>query len=191
METIILASGSPRRRELLSRVGIPFEVYVPDVEETTSLPADTAVEELCRRKAIAAFRVYSDHYVLAADTLVSLDGRALGKPADEAEAAEMLRSLSGRTHQVHTGVTVISPFGNIVTEADHSSVTFCDIPPEEIASYVASGEPLDKAGAYAIQGRASLWITRLEGSDTSVVGLPLYLVRRLLLLSGYPLSFAP
>ena len=97
----------------------------------------------------------------------------------------MLRLLSGRTHQVFTGVTVVSPSGDLFTEADRSDVTFCPVPEEEILSYVRSGEPMDKAGAYAIQGRASLWISHVEGSFSSVIGLPLFLVRSLLLQSGW------
>jgi septum formation protein len=97
----------------------------------------------------------------------------------------MLRSLSGRTHEVYTGVSVLSPSGEMFAETDRSDVTFCPVPENEILAYVRSGEPMDKAGAYALQGRASLWITRLEGSYSSVIGLPLYLVRKLLLESGY------
>ena len=98
----------------------------------------------------------------------------------------MLRTLSGRTHQVFTGVTVISPSGEIISGVDSTDVTFDSVPEEEILSYVRSGEPMDKAGAYALQGRAGMWISRLDGSDTSVIGLPLCLVRRLLIAAGYP-----
>lgn len=102
----------------------------------------------------------------------------------------MLSRLSGRTHQVFTGVTIIPPSGEVFTASDRTDVTFCEIPGEEIRSYVATGDPLDKAGSYALQGRAALWVTRIEGCDTSVIGLPLYLVRRLLLRAGYPLTAA-
>jgi septum formation protein len=102
----------------------------------------------------------------------------------------MLRLLSGNTHQVYTGVTVLSPDGQAFTDHDCSNVTFCDLSDRDIHSYVSSGEPMDKAGSYALQGRAALWVTRIEGCDTSVIGLPLYLVRRLLLLAGYPLTAA-
>ena len=98
----------------------------------------------------------------------------------------MLRSLSGRTHQVCTGVTVISPSGDIFSGVDSTDVTFDPVPEEELIAYVRSGEPMDKAGAYALQGRAGMWVSRLDGSDTSVIGLPLYLVRRLLMAAGYP-----
>ena len=185
MEKLILASASPRRSELLSRVGIPFEVFVSEADEHCALPAEEAVRELSRRKALAVSAGHPGRLVLAADTLVALDGRILGKPKDEADAVRMLSGLSGREHSVYTGVSVVSPDGSVFTEADHSRVTFCEILEEEILCYVRSGEPMDKAGAYAIQGRAGLWVTRLEGCDSSVIGLPLYLVRRLLLRAGY------
>ncbi len=185
METIILASGSPRRRELLTQAGIPFEVSAADVDERCGEAASSAVRILSARKAQAVRSFCPGRFVLAADTLVELDGVSLGKPSCPEEAASMLRRLSGRTHHVHTGVTVISPSGDVWTDADFTAVTFGEIPEAEILSYVRSGEPLDKAGAYAVQGRASLWISRLEGSYSSVIGLPLFLVRTLLLRAGY------
>ena len=190
METLILASQSPRRRELLVQAGLPFEVHVPRVDETCSLPAREAVAELSRRKALACLPDFPGRYILASDTLVCLNGAALGKPRGEAEAAAMLRSLSGCTHEVFTGVTVIYPDRGVFTDVDSAKVAFCNIPDDEILAYVRSGEPMDKAGAYAIQGRAGLWITRLEGSVYAVVGLPLALVRQLLLKAGYPLLSA-
>ncbi len=185
---LILASGSPRRRELLARFGIPFETFVPDADESCDLPAAEAVPVLSRRKALATASVFPGAFILAADTLVSLDGVSLGKPSSPGEAVRMLENLSGRTHQVYTGVTVISPAGEVFTASDCTDVTFCAVPEDEILAYVQSGEPLDKAGSYALQGRAALWVTRLSGCDTSVIGLPLYLVRRLLLRAGYPLA---
>ena len=190
MSRLILASRSPRRLELLTRFGIPFETFVPDVDETCDLPAAEAVEAISRRKALATASSFPDAFILAADTLVSADGVSLGKPSGREDAIRMLRLLSGHTHQVFTGVTVISPAGEIFTSSDRTDVTFCDVPEGEILSYADSGEPLDKAGSYALQGRASLWITRIAGSDTSVVGLPLYLVRKLLIDAGYPLAAA-
>ncbi len=187
---LVLASKSPRRCELLTRFGIPFETFAPEVDESCSLPAGEAVEVLSRRKALATASLFRDAFILAADTLVSLDGEALGKPSGPEEAFFMLSRLSGRTHQVFTGVTIIPPSGEVFTASDRTDVTFCEIPGEEIRSYVATGDPLDKAGSYALQGRAALWVTRIEGCDTSVIGLPLYLVRRLLLLAGYPLTAA-
>lgn len=188
MDPLILASNSPRRRELLARVGIPFEVDAAAVDEGCDLAPAAAVEALSRRKALAVAKRRPGRYVLGADTLVALGEAAMGKPKDLEEARAMLRRLSGRTHQVYTGVTVVSPEGGVFTDSDRSDVTFCDLSGAEIDAYVASGEPLDKAGSYAIQGRASLWITHLDGSDTSVIGLPLYLVRRLLTAAGYPLT---
>ena len=187
MEKLILASCSPRRSELLKLASIPFEQVPPEVDETCPFPADQAVTFLSARKAEAVGKLYPDRFILAADTLVALNGVSLGKPSDEADAVNMLSMLSGRTHQVFTGVSVRSPSGDIFTETDRSDVTFCPLSEEEILAYVRSGEPMDKAGAYAVQGRASLWITRLEGSYSSVIGLPLYLVRCLLQKSGYPL----
>ena len=187
MNRLILASRSPRRLELLSRLGVPFETFVPDVDESCDLPAPRAVELLSRRKALAAVPFFPDAFLLASDTLVSVDGVSLGKPSGRDDACRMLRLLSGRTHEVFTGVTVVSPSGEVLTASDRTEVSFCPVPEEEILSCADSGEPLDKAGSYAIQGRASLWITRICGSDTSVMGLPLYLVRRLLIDAGYPL----
>ena len=185
VEKLVLASCSPRRRELLSLAGIPFDAVSPDVDESCSLPAGEAVAVLSGRKARAARALFPGRWILAADTLVALDGVPLGKPRNPDDAARMLRSLSGRTHEVYTGVSVLSPSGEMFAETDRSDVTFCPVPENEILAYVRSGEPMDKAGAYALQGRASLWITRLEGSYSSVIGLPLYLVRKLLLESGY------
>lgn len=184
-EPLILASASPRRRELLGSLRISFEICPADVDEHIDLPADMAVFSLSRRKADAARRLHPGRWILAADTLVSADKRILGKPSDREEACRMLRFLSGRTHQVYTGVTVISPDGRSFTEVDTSDVTFDRIGEEEIRSYVDSGEPMDKAGAYAIQGGAAKWISRLEGSPSGVIGLPLCLVRKLLREAGY------
>ena len=188
METLILASASPRRSELLSHAGIPFEVQAAEVDEHCEGPASAAVKVLSSRKALAVRSRFPSRFILAADTLVELEGVVLGKPSGPGEAAEMLRRLSGHTHQVYTGVTVINPAGDVFTDADRSDVTFGNVPEAEIAAYVSSGEPLDKAGAYAIQGRASLWISHMEGSYSSVIGLPLYLVRTLLLKAGYHLT---
>ncbi len=188
MEKLILASCSPRRSELLTVAGIPFDTVSPDVDETCTLPADQAVAVLSARKAEAVGNLFPGRFILAADTLVSLNGRSLGKPSDETDAVNMLHMLSGRTHQVFTGVSVRSSSGVIFTETDRSDVTFCPLSEKEILAYVRSGEPMDKAGAYAVQGRASLWISRLEGSYSSVIGLPLYLVRCLLQKCGFPLE---
>ena len=185
--SLILASSSPRRKELLTQVGIPFEISVPEVDEHCALPGPDAVRALSRRKAEAAARMNPGRYVLAADTLVCIHGQTLGKPRDPEDAKRMLRLLSGNTHQVYTGVTVISPEGTLLTDVDHSDVTFAPMDDRMIEDYVATGEPLDKAGAYGIQGRASLFVSRLEGSYSGVMGLPLALVRQLLDKIGYPL----
>ena len=185
MDCLILASRSPRRCELLARMGLSFETDAADVDESCDLPASNCVRLLSLRKAAAVAARRHGCFVLGADTLVSVDGQSLGKPVDEADAARMLRLLSGKTHQVYTGVTVISPSGEALTDSDRTDVTFDLLSEEEILACVRSGEPMDKAGAYALQGRAGAWVTRLDGSDTSVIGLPLYLVRRLLLQSGF------
>ena len=160
------------------------------MDESCDLPAPEAVRYLSRLKARAAAARHPDRFVLAADTLVSLGNCALGKPQDCDDAVRMLRLLSGQTHQVYTGVTVISPSGNCLTAVDRTDVTFASLPEEEIDSYVRSGEPMDKAGAYALQGRAGMWVVHLDGSDSSVIGLPLYLVRDLLIRAGYSLQTA-
>ena len=184
-ETIILASASPRRSELLTLAGIPFEVFIAAVEEKRGLPAPDEVRINAELKAKAVAARFPGRFVLAADTLVELDGTVLGKPSGPEDAFRMLKSLSGHTHHVLTGVTVISPEGAVFTDVDCSSVTFDPVPDAELEAYVRSGEPLDKAGAYAVQGKAALWIRRLEGCWSSVVGLPLYMVRSLLIRSGY------
>lgn len=189
-ETIILASQSPRRRELLTLAGLPFEVHVSAADETCSLPAGEAVAELSRRKAMACLPDCRGRFILAADTLVCLDGVSMGKPVSEEDAVRMLHALSGKTHVVYSGVSVISPDQTIRTAVDSTEVSFCMISDDEIKSYVASREPMDKAGAYAAQGRAALWITKLNGSFSSVIGLPLALTRSLLLEAGYPLLSA-
>ncbi len=191
METLILASASPRRSELLARAGIPFEIQAAHVDEHCEGPASASVRTLSCRKALAVRERNPSRYILAADTLVELNGSVLGKPSGPEQAADMLRRLSGRTHQVYTGVTVINPAGDVFMDSDRSDVTFGDVSEAEINAYVRSGEPLDKAGAYAIQGRASLWISHMEGSYSSVIGLPLYIVRSLLLQAGYPLIAKP
>ena len=191
MSGMILASRSPRRCELLSRLGIPFLTDAPDVDESCDLPAPEAVQQLSLRKALAAASLHPDCWIIGADTLVSLDGQSLGKPKDESEASRMLHMLSGRTHQVFTGVTVISPSGGSLTGLDRTDVTFDTLTEQEIDSYIRSGEPMDKAGAYALQGKAGAWVTHLAGCDTSVIGLPLCLVRRFLIRAGYPLDAGP
>ena len=177
---LILASQSPRRRELLSLTGIPFEVDAPEVDETCTLGARDAVLELSRRKALAAAARHPGKVILASDTLVAVDDVPLGKPADEADAFRMLSSLSDRWHQVYTGVCVISAAGDVYAEVDATDVRFGPMSDEAIRAYIATSEPMDKAGAYALQGIAGLWIEEIRGSHTNVIGLPLTLTRKLL-----------
>ena len=172
---LILASGSPRRRQLLEQIGLTFAVRSSDVDESVSpgLTPAQVVESLSARKgeAVAAEAAPGD-LVLSADTVVALDGAILGKPRDRAEAEAMLTALSGRTHQVYTGVTLLQD-GRRLTGHEVTAVTFRPLSPEEIAAYVSTGEPMDKAGAYGIQGLGALLVERLEGDYFNVMGLPL------------------
>ena len=178
--TLVLASASPRRRELLALTGLPFLVDAPEVDETCDLPPREAVAEISRRKALAGAAAHPGCVILAADTLVSVDDTALGKPHDKEDAARMLRLLSGRWHQVYTGVCCVSATGEVRGAVDATDVRFAAMPEDAIRRYIATGEPADKAGAYAVQGIAGLWIEELRGSHTNVIGLPLALTRRLL-----------
>jgi len=183
---LYLASQSPRRRELLQQIGIKFRVLVPNVNESV-LPREAPaeyVERIARIKAEVAWMTVMErrmklHPVLAADTAVILGRRILGKPQNDAEAASMLQSLSGRTHQVITAVAMAFE-GKLKLARSESAVTFRRLAPDEIARYIASGEPRDKAGAYAIQGFAAAFISRIEGSYSGVMGLPLFETSRLL-----------
>jgi septum formation protein len=174
---LVLASASPRRQELLRSAGIEFEVQPADVAENR-LPGETAkqhAERLASKKALAVARQRPHDFVLGADTVVVVDGQILGKPSDANDAARMLRMLSGRRHQVITGVCLVIN-GQSSVASETTVVTMTEITDREIADYVASGEPMDKAGAYAIQGIASRWIPRIEGDYSNVVGLPVALV---------------
>jgi len=192
---LILASASPRRRELLEQAGVAFRVHVVDVDETLepddlAQPAE-AVKKLAERKAHAAVeQLLSDGYeggmiVLGSDTMVALGSEVFGKPKDRNEAEYMLRTLSGRTHQVHTGVSVWmvhAPAGEDISLGfrsftDTSDVTFRAIEETELADYLATDEPYDKAGGYAVQGSAGVFIERVDGALDTVIGLP---VERLL-----------
>lgn len=179
---LLLCSASPRRAALAAASGLAFERGPsPDVDETppAGLPADAVAEALAVRKARVASARAPGRVVLCADTTVVLDGGLLEKPVDAAHAARMLRALSGRTHAVVTGVAVARD-GVVVHGADRATVAFRDLTDAEIARYVASGEPLDKAGGYAIQGGAAGFVTRREGRLDTVVGLPVPLVVELL-----------
>ena len=180
---IILASGSPRRRELLSQIGVQnYRVVTSDVDESADpdLPPDQLVELLSRRKAEAVRELMGDNaLIIAADTVVSLEGEVLGKPGDETGAFRMLSALSGNRHQVYTGFTVLRG-ERVVTGHEMTSVTFRDLEPEEIEDYIATGEPMDKAGAYGIQGVGAVLISGIEGDYFNVMGLPVYRLSRVL-----------
>jgi len=204
---LVLASASPRRRELLTQAGFSFEIYPVQIPEDPLVGEDpiTYVVRLAREKAQAAFRELTADglatttseklcldgksclAVLGADTTVTLDNQILGKPADASDAARMLRLLSGRTHRVVTGVALVTADG-VQVAAEATGVRFLTVSDEEIDAYIATGEPMDKAGAYAIQGRAARWTARIEGCYFNVVGLPIALVTSLLESLPCPLS---
>ena len=189
MEKIILASSSPRSRELMAQAGFAFEVLVSEADETieTETPGEM-VEVLSERKAAAVAEEitrqgFAEESVLlvGADTMVAIDGKKLGKPKDEKGAEEMLEELSDRTHQVYTGVTLIrlkkAENGSILQESrtfsEGTDVSFYPLTKEEIRSYIATGEPMDKAGAYGIQGKAAVFVKEIRGDYNNVVGLPI------------------
>ena len=170
---IILASQSPRRRELLERMGLPFRVITPDIDERMdrALPPGELVAAISAEKARAVAAQAGGAIVIAADTVVALDGAVLGKPADESDAARMLTALSGRTHQVFTGLTVACG-ADVRTVSEETAVTFRPLTGEEVAAYVRTGEPMDKAGAYGIQGYGALLVEGVQGDYYNVMGLP-------------------
>ncbi len=191
---LVLASASPRRQELLRAAGIAITVQPTNI---TEIPMEgeapkACAERLAREKAWAIFKERPSDFVLGADTIVAVDKEIFGKPGDAADAARMLRLLSGRTHQVTTGVCLMGPRTAAATEdpkpegplgdtrSETTVVTMNQLSDEEIRAYIESGEPMDKAGAYAIQGIASRWIPRIEGDYCNVVGLPVALVYRML-----------
>ena len=170
---LILASGSPRRRELLSLYTTDFTVCVSDFDEST-VTADTPahlVEQLARGKCLAVAKDHPDDVVIGCDTVVDVNGEVFGKPHGVEDAKRMLRALSGAAHQVHTGVCV-SRGGRTESFVDSCKVTFFPLSEEEIDFYASTKEPYDKAGAYAIQGRAALWLDRIEGDYYTIMGLP-------------------
>ena len=193
---LVLASASPRRQELLRNAGISFVVCPANLPET-ALPGESpreCAERLAREKALAIFRRNPDQHILGADTIVVVDREILGKPRDATDAFRMLRLLSGRTHQVITGVCLVGPSpenrnrkpetdlktGFEEVRSETTQVTMNMLTDDDIRSYVATGEPMDKAGAYAIQGVASRWIPRIEGDYFNVVGLPVALVCKMI-----------
>ncbi len=190
MNPIVLASGSPRRRQLLEMVDLAFRVVVPEVDEARA-PAELPegyVTRLAREKAATVAAREAGAVVLAADTTVVLRGHIFGKPATPEEAARMLRRLEGRKHQVMTAVAVAQN-GRLEHALDVTDVTFRSLSHDQIAAYVATGEPLDKAGAYAIQGRGAALVEGIRGDFFSVMGLPLRLALELLERFGVPYRF--
>ncbi|MFL1464723.1 Maf family protein [Marinobacter sp. HN1S83] len=186
MQSIILASASPRRAELLTQIGLSFHTRPVDIDETPEageLPS-AYVERLAREKALAG-AVDPEWLVLGSDTSVVLGGHILGKPADAAEAEATLSRLSGHTHQVMTAVALASR-GRCSTCLVTTDVTFRNLSSEEIRAYVASGEPMDKAGSYGIQGLGGIFVKEIRGSYSAVVGLPLQETATLLAQAGYP-----
>jgi len=178
---LVLASSSPRRAELLRNAAITFTVCAVKVTEARrpqEWPEDY-VRRVAEEKAKAARTRYADKFVLGADTVVIVEGQMLGKPADAKDASRMLHLLSGGSHLVTTGVCLLGPKVED-TRAETTTVSFSPLSDQEIADYVATGEPMDKAGAYAIQGVASRWVTHLEGCYFNVMGLPVPLVYRML-----------
>jgi septum formation protein len=174
-----LASASPRRKELLAQIGIEFEIKVSDADEKSDItdPAKL-VEELSRRKAFAVVDELKkegreDFRVIGADTVVALEGKILGKPKDKDAAVGMLKSLSGKSHDVFTGVTVVYDDGKMKTFHERTVVSFYEMTDEEIKEYVESGDPLDKAGSYGIQGFCARYISGIRGDYNNVVGLPI------------------
>ena len=181
MRKIILASGSPRRRELLKDLGIEFEIYRPDVDESrleNEKPEDLCLR-LSRLKAMSGARKFPGSIIIAADTIVVIDNRILGKPKDRDDAFNMLKILQGREHEVITGVSVALD-GKIISRAGHTLVKFTVLNDSEIREYISCGESDDKAGAYAIQGRGAALIEGINGDYFNVVGLPLCLLSKML-----------
>jgi septum formation protein len=188
--TLYLASSSSRRRNLLEQLGIPFCVLEQDVDETVELgtPPQMQAQELARRKALAAAENIAGGLVVGADTIVYCGGQILSKPATQAEAERMLFLLRGRQHEVYTGVAVVEkPSGSMLVDFERTLVRFCPLTAKEIKAYAATGEPAGKAGAYAVQGLAAIFIEGITGCYSNVVGLPLACLARMLKAFGVDL----
>ena len=181
MADLILASSSPRRKELLQQVGLVFETYSPDIDESVLAgeSPDQYVLRLAENKARAVFQQFTNAVIIAADTTLSVDGMIIGKPESKAHAFEIWQSLSGRWHEVYTGVCVAAP-EKIKSRVVTTRVEFQTLSRNDMEQYWASGEPVGKAGGYAIQGVAAKFIPRIEGSYSNVVGLPLHETLQLL-----------
>jgi septum formation protein len=183
MRKLVLASGSPRRRELLSGLGLPFEIIMSDVDESVDerMPPDEIVRTLAYRKASAVSKTIQDGVVIGSDTVVVLDDQILGKPVDTNDAISMLKRLQGRFHTVYTGVALIdASSGRHLVDHRSTLVHMRPLTDAEIHSYVQTGEPMDKAGSYAIQGIGSTIVDRIEGDYFTVVGLPMELLSSML-----------
>ena len=187
-EKIILASGSPRRRAMMEYFGVPFEVIPSELSEFFAEgEGQWRALDMARKKAFMLSRKVKGRFILAADTMVHVGKHYLGKPKDRDDALRMIKMLSGRAHYVYTGVCLRRPDGSELYDASMTRVAFVTIPPRIIERYVDSGEPMDKAGGYAMQGLASVFISRIEGSPTGVIGFPLTMVAKLLLDAGFDL----
>jgi len=184
MKKLILASASPRRKDLLKTLGLEFDIIPSNVEENIEgIPFSNAlIEELALSKAQdVASKADNSSVVIGADTVVVVDSVILGKPKDEQDAAKMLKMLSGRTHSVVSGIAVVDKSsGKILTDSVESLVTFRDLDDEEINNYIKTGEPLDKAGAYAIQGYASIFVSFIKGDCNNIIGLSTYKLAEML-----------
>ncbi|HJV30800.1 MAG TPA: Maf family protein [Bacillales bacterium] len=190
MQNLILASSSPRRKELLENLHLSFDIFSSDVDESydPNLSPAEVVMELADRKARAVFNQHPHAFVIGSDTIVVLDGKILGKPTNEADAINMLNMLSGRQHEVYTGVSILSP-ENSTHFYERTEVLFWELTDEEIKAYVQSGEPFDKAGAYGIQQLGSMLVKKINGDYFAVVGLPLSRTIRELRKVGYKLPY--
>mgnify|MGYP004572114887 FL=1 len=173
MRNLILASQSPRRKELLEKCGYPFSITVADIDETIdfSLSLEDAIQTLAYKKAEKVFTDHKEDVVIGSDTIVTINSQILGKPKDKNDAFNMLKSLSGKTHQVITGLAVITK-DKVYKTVSVNDVTFYDLSDEEIYKYIETNEPMDKAGAYAIQGIASRYIKSINGDYYAIMGLP-------------------
>ena len=187
---LVLASASPRRREMLTGLGWPFESIGTDVDESRrpEEKPDAMALRLAEAKAIAGSALAPGAWTIGADTVVDLDGAVFGKPADRGDAARILRALSGKTHTVHTGVAVASGGGILASGVESTRVKFANLTGDQIAAFLATGEGDDKAGAYAIQGVGALLVERIEGCYANVVGLPVFRLGRMLEELGWSLT---
>lgn len=182
MRKLLLASQSPRRKELLERLGFPFDVQASDIDEVIdeSMPLDLAIEKLAYHKALELKSSFPNHIIISADTVVVLDHEVLGKPKDEQDAINMLRKLSGKKHQVITGICLLYQ-DRSETHASITDVYFYDLSDEEIMAYVKSGQAYDKAGAYGIQDDGAFFIHKIDGDYYTVMGLPIALLKHRLI----------